>query len=57
MQAAIARCLAEIAEIESRPDVVAGTVRAFLPVMGIHDWLDEIRLIERGVPDRNEEKP
>jgi hypothetical protein len=41
------RCDREIAEIWARPDVVAGTCRAYLPAIGINDWTVERDLIEQ----------
>ena len=43
----LARCDREIAEIQARPDVVAGTCRAYLAAMGVNDWTVERDLIER----------
>jgi hypothetical protein len=43
----LARCDREIAEIQARPDVVAGTCRAYLPALGVNDWTVERDLIER----------
>ena len=45
MQAELARCDAEIAEILTRPDVVAGLAPAWLVCLGVSDWEVEKRLI------------
>lgn len=53
LEAELARCDREIAAILERPDVRAGTVPAWLVVLGIEDWEAEKRLIlsEAGVID------
>ena len=43
------RCDAEIAEILSRPDVVAGEVPAYIVTLGIEDWEMEKKLIMREI--------
>jgi hypothetical protein len=40
------RCDREQEEIRNRPDVIAGTVPAYLVVLGLEDWEREKRLIE-----------
>jgi hypothetical protein len=47
VQAELDRCRREIAEIEARPDVRAGTAPAWLVTLGLEDWRMEMRLIER----------
>ena len=42
---ALARCDAEIREIQERPDVVAGLAPAWLVTLGIEDWKRERELI------------
>jgi hypothetical protein len=51
LEAAIARCEAEISEILNRPDVVAGMVPAWLVTLGIEDWEAEKRLLLKGKGD------
>jgi hypothetical protein len=47
------RCDQEIAEIASRPDVVAGEAPAWLVALGVNDWQVERKLIEGELNARN----
>jgi hypothetical protein len=42
----LARCDREIAEIENRPDVLAGEAPTWLVHLGVSDWEMEKRMIE-----------
>jgi hypothetical protein len=49
----LARCQAEIREIQERPDVVAGEAPAWLVHLGISDWECEADLIRAEHADEN----
>ena len=53
----LARCDREIAEIQARPDVLAGTAPAWLVALGINDWAVEKRLISESPAPGGHDRP
>lgn len=51
----IVRCEREIEEILNLPSVIDGTAPAWLVVLGVEDWLAEMKILRPDVtfPDRN----
>jgi len=47
MREALERCAREQAELQARPDAMAGTAPAWLMTLGMEDWEREKELIER----------